>query len=109
MLAQRLARKICTDCKAPHTDRDDEVRSTWASELESAAQAPSFMKGAGCDTCNGTGYKGRVALYEVMRFTETLKEMVLQGASTAELKAAGRQGRHDHAAHGRHRRTSSGA
>ena len=46
------------------------------------------MKGAGCRTCNGTGYKGRVALYEVMRFTDSLKEMVLQGASTAELKAA---------------------
>ncbi len=46
------------------------------------------MKGVGCRTCNGTGYKGRVALYEVMRFTDALKEMVLQGASTAELKAA---------------------
>ena len=44
--------------------------------------------GAGCKTCNGSGYKGRVALYEVMRFTEGLREMVLQGASTAELKAA---------------------
>ena len=48
----------------------------------------NLMKGTGCATCNGTGYKGRVALYEVMRFTDDLKEMVLQGASTAELKAA---------------------
>ena len=46
------------------------------------------MKGVGCRTCNDTGYKGRIALYEVMRFTDTLKEMVLQGSSTAELKAA---------------------
>jgi len=46
------------------------------------------MKGAGCRTCNGTGYKGRVALYEVMKFSDSLKEMVLQGASTAELKTA---------------------
>ncbi len=46
------------------------------------------MKGAGCKTCNGSGYKGRVALYEVMLFNDHLKEMVLQGASTAELKAA---------------------
>ena len=43
-------------------------------------------EGRGCNTCNGTGYKGRIALYEVMRFTDDLKEMVLQGASTAELK-----------------------
>jgi type IV pilus assembly protein PilB len=46
------------------------------------------MKGVGCRTCNNSGYKGRVALYEVMRFTEGLKELVLQGASTAELKTA---------------------
>jgi type IV pilus assembly protein PilB len=44
------------------------------------------MKGAGCATCSGTGYKGRIALYEVMRFSDDLKEMVLQGASAAELK-----------------------
>jgi type IV pilus assembly protein PilB len=44
------------------------------------------MKGTGCQTCSGTGYKGRVALYEVMKFTDGLKEMVLQGASAAELK-----------------------
>jgi len=47
-----------------------------------------LMKGGGCRTCNGTGYKGRVALYEVMRFSDNLKEMVLQGSSTAELKMA---------------------
>ena len=46
------------------------------------------MKGVGCRTCNDTGYKGRIALYEVMRFTDALKEMVLQGSSTAELKAS---------------------
>jgi len=41
----------------------------------------------GCKTCSGTGYKGRIALYEVMPFYESLKELVLQGASTAEIKA----------------------
>jgi type IV pilus assembly protein PilB len=46
------------------------------------------QKGAGCTNCNGSGYKGRIALYEVMRFTDELKEMVLQGASSAELKVA---------------------
>ena len=45
------------------------------------------MKGRGCGTCNNTGYKGRVALYEVMPFTDPLKELVLQGASAAEIKA----------------------
>jgi len=47
-----------------------------------------IYKGIGCTNCNGTGYKGRIALYEVMRFVDELKEMVLQGASSAELKVA---------------------
>ena len=50
------------------------------------------MKGTGCPTCSGSGYKGRIALYEVMRFTDELKEMVLGGASGAELKAAAIKG-----------------
>ena len=44
------------------------------------------FRGSGCRTCNDTGYRGRIALYEVMPFTDRLKEMVLQGCSTAELK-----------------------
>jgi type IV pilus assembly protein PilB len=90
VLAQRLARKICNDCKAP-THADPQVLSDFGFTDEQVARA-QLMKGAGCKTCSGSGYKGRVALYEVMRFTDTLKEMVLQGASTAELKAAAIKG-----------------
>jgi type IV pilus assembly protein PilB len=69
VLAQRLARRVCVDCKRPsEVDRDS-------------------LRDLGCATCSNTGYKGRVALYEVMRFSEDLKERVLQGASSAELKA----------------------
>ena len=46
-----------------------------------------MWKGQGCNLCSNTGYKGRIALYEVMPFTDPLKELVLQGASTAEVKA----------------------
>jgi len=49
---------------------------------------PMVYQGQGCKACNNTGYKGRIALYEVMRFDEDLKELVLQGASAAELKLA---------------------
>ena len=91
VLAQRLARKICQDCKAPFKV-DRQILLDFGFTEEQAARG-SVMKGQGCKTCNGTGYKGRVALYEVMRFSEQLKEMVQQGASTAELKAAAiRQG-----------------
>ena len=86
VLAQRLARKICPDCRAPHRI-EKEVLLDFGFTEEQVARA-ELVKGAGCKTCNGSGYKGRVALYEVMRFGDALKEMVLQGASTAELKAA---------------------
>ncbi|MBI5534674.1 MAG: type IV-A pilus assembly ATPase PilB [Deltaproteobacteria bacterium] len=86
VLAQRLARKVCGDCKQPvQVDPQVLYDMGFTDEMVRNAQ---LMKGAGCRTCNNTGYKGRVALYEVMRFTEGLREMVLQGASTAELKAA---------------------
>jgi type IV pilus assembly protein PilB len=86
VLAQRLARKICSDCKQPLRHEKAHLEEVGLTP-EQIANAKLF-KGAGCRTCNGSGYKGRVALYEVMRFTDSLKEMVLQGSSTAELKMA---------------------
>ena len=86
VLAQRLARKICVDCKQPNkVEKEVLVDLGFSPEQIEGAK---LMKGIGCRTCNNSGYKGRVALYEVMRFTEGLKELVLQGASTAELKTA---------------------
>jgi type IV pilus assembly protein PilB len=84
VLAQRLARKACADCKRV-VESDPQVLIDMGFSPEQAASA-QIMKGAGCATCSGTGYKGRIALYEVMRFSDDLKEMVLQGASAAELK-----------------------
>jgi type IV pilus assembly protein PilB len=86
VLAQRLARKICNDCRAP-MKADAQTLVDFGFTPEQAARG-TLWKGQGCKTCSGSGYKGRVALYEVMRFSDPLKEMVLQGASTAELKAA---------------------
>ncbi|WP_437738718.1 type IV-A pilus assembly ATPase PilB [Sorangium sp. So ce1335] len=90
VLAQRLARKICPDCRVP-LRMDPKVLLDFGFTEQQVARA-ELVRGAGCKTCNGSGYKGRVALYEVMRFTDALKEMVLQGASTAELKAAAIKG-----------------
>jgi type IV pilus assembly protein PilB len=89
VLAQRLARKICVDCKTPFDPDPAALRDLGFTEEQVAqAMANKLYTGAGCQTCNQSGYKGRVALYEVMRFSDQLKEMVLQGASTAELKTA---------------------
>jgi type IV pilus assembly protein PilB len=88
VLAQRLARKVCADCRQT-IQLEPQALVDLGFNPDQVAMAPGrLMKGGGCRTCNGTGYKGRVALYEVMRFTDTLKEMVLQGSSTAELKMA---------------------
>jgi type IV pilus assembly protein PilB len=90
VLAQRLARKVCLDCRAPFKPDVEQMRDFGFTEAQATTQA--LMKGAGCKNCNGSGYRGRVALYEVMKFNESLKEMVLQGGSTAELKTAAIKG-----------------
>jgi type IV pilus assembly protein PilB len=85
ILAQRLARKVCEDCK----QKDPEV---VAEALVEAGLSPEEarevtpVKGRGCKTCSDTGYKGRLAVYEVMELKEELKEFVLNGASATELK-----------------------
>ncbi|HYO93687.1 MAG TPA: type IV-A pilus assembly ATPase PilB [Polyangiaceae bacterium] len=86
VLAQRLARKICNDCRR-EAEFDPQALIDVGCNEEQVAKG-KFFRGIGCATCNSTGYKGRVALYEVMRFHDELKEMVLQGGSSAELKAA---------------------
>src|SRR3954453_2724855 len=88
VLAQRLARKVCADCRQAIQLEAQALTDLGFTNEQVAMAQGRLMKGFGCRTCNGTGYKGRVALYEVMRFSDTLKEMVLQGSSTAELKAA---------------------
>ena len=84
VVAQRLARKICVDCRV-------EVPAEAKALLDIGFREEDLndihvFEGVGCRTCGDTGYKGRIALYEVMPFTENLKEMVLQGSSTADLK-----------------------
>ena len=86
VLAQRLARRICMECKKP-IEVDPQTLIDMGFSKENMKDVVIY-KGAGCTNCNGTGYKGRIAFYEVMRFVDELKEMVLQGASSAELKAA---------------------
>jgi len=84
ILAQRLARKICGECKEEIPARPQALIDIGMSPED--ASAVKLHRGRGCRNCNDTGYRGRVALYEVMRLNEELKEMVLQGASTAEIK-----------------------
>jgi len=86
ILAQRLARRICAQCK--EEEKLPEAALIKAGFPENEAKSLKCFKGKGCPACNGTGYKGRVALYEVMPIKDELKELILEGASTSEVKKA---------------------
>lgn len=85
IIAQRLARKICPACAEDVKLPKEALLSVGFKENEIGKFSPK--KGKGCDKCNGTGYKGRVALYEVMRVTEGIKELILRGANANEIKS----------------------
>jgi type IV pilus assembly protein PilB len=84
--AQRLVRRICKDCK-------EETKYTEeyfiAGNINDEDRARTYYKGRGCDTCNGTGYKGRCGLYEVMPMTTELRRCIMRGASSDELRDQG--------------------
>jgi len=82
--AQRLGRRVCSECKEPDNISEDALISAGIPEGEIGKFV--IYKGKGCPTCNDTGYKGRVGIYQVMPMVEELKEMVLSGANTAEIK-----------------------
>jgi len=82
--AQRLARRVCSECK----EKEDIPLQALIDAGVSAAEAPEFVcyKGRGCAVCNNTGYKGRVGFYQVMPMLEPIRELILNGANTAEIK-----------------------
>jgi type IV pilus assembly protein PilB len=84
--AQRLIRRVCNNCK---TDITAEVPSKTLIEIGfTPEQVGTFQmyKGKGCGTCNGTGYKGRIGLYEVMEISEGIRDLVMVGATAVEIK-----------------------
>jgi type IV pilus assembly protein PilB len=82
--AQRLVRKVCTNCSAEEaTPVEALVQAGFAAD-EAKTVVP--RRGKGCDKCNKTGYKGRLGLYEVMEVTEQIRELILIGASSMELR-----------------------
>ncbi len=84
IVAQRLVKKVCTECKVEENVPIPALIQLGFSEEE--APSVKAYKGKGCSVCNGSGYKGRVALYEVMPLKPEIKEMILEGASADELK-----------------------
>ncbi|OLB94054.1 MAG: type IV-A pilus assembly ATPase PilB [Candidatus Rokubacteria bacterium 13_1_40CM_68_15] len=84
VLAQRLGRKVCKDCKEPY-EVDEDSLLPYGHILTGVGRTQVY-KGRGCTACSFTGLKGRVAIYEIMPVTQELRDMILKGASTAELR-----------------------
>lgn len=86
VIAQRLCRRICVGCKEPDPAVTADVLRKWGMTNEEEIATATPMKGRGCDRCNNKGYKGRLALYQVMPISEQIRMGILRGASTDELK-----------------------
>ncbi len=84
IVAQRLIRRVCTSCAQPVEVPEKTLLQVGFTQQE--ARTVKVMKGRGCEKCKSTGYKGRTALYEVMEVDDSLRELILIGASSLELK-----------------------
>jgi len=89
IIAQRLVRKICMNCKAEYTPGEEQLM-----ELElrlDDVQGRKFWYGKGCEACNNTGYRGRLGIYEIMTLDDDMRDMIVKHASTQVLRAESRK------------------
>ena len=84
VLAQRLVRKVCSKCKSPVEVHEEALRELGIAPEE--ARSIKFLKGKGCTSCNNTGYSGRHGLYEVMPISPTIRRLILDRASSDQIK-----------------------
>ena len=88
VLAQRLARKNCNDCRVPDDDVNPKVLQDLGFSAEMASRVKA-IKGKGCPKCSNTGYKGRQGIYEILVISKPIKEAILRKATTPELREIG--------------------
>jgi type IV pilus assembly protein PilB len=84
IVAQRLVRRICDQCKEEYEPSDEELLELQLHREDVAGR--TFFRGKGCDSCNSSGYRGRLALFEIMEFDDSLRELILSQASTAVIR-----------------------
>ncbi len=89
IVAQRLVRKICVHCKTEHTPNDEQLIELELTPESVAGQ--KFFFGKGCEACNGTGYRGRMGIFEIMVMDDDLRELVIQHASTQVIRQEARR------------------
>jgi len=86
IVAQRLLRRTCQNCKKEYIPDDHVLKF-----LEIKDENAKFYKGAGCEKCNGTGYKGRIGAYEVMKLNDNIRDLIAKGENSAILKFAAQE------------------
>ena len=86
VLAQRLVRRICSDCKQEHQPTDHELRELGLLNINGSAQENKFYDGAGCDRCFQTGYRGRTGVYELMLINEELQDLIYKTETAGAIK-----------------------
>jgi type IV pilus assembly protein PilB len=84
IVAQRLVRRICVQCKEPFTPMDEQLMELQLKRSD--IEGRTLFRGRGCDACNGSGYRGRMAIFEIMQLDDNIRELVMQHASTNVLR-----------------------
>jgi len=89
IVAQRLVRRVCSQCKEEYSPSDTELMEVNLKPEDVVGR--TFYRGAGCSTCNGSGYKGRLAIFEIMVLDDAMRELIMNQASTAVLRTEARK------------------
>jgi type IV pilus assembly protein PilB len=89
IVAQRLVRRICAQCKESFVPNEEQIMELALRPEDIGGK--TFHRGRGCDRCNRTGYKGRMALFEIMTMDDTLRELIMAQANTSVLRAESRK------------------
>jgi len=90
VLAQRLIRTICRNCRTRHTPEAADIPPDFETALPDRTAKPDFHIGLGCRECRGSGFRGRVGIYELLRMTEPIRELVMERTNAGRIAAAGR-------------------
>nr|WP_306469782.1 ATPase, T2SS/T4P/T4SS family [Oscillatoria laete-virens] len=89
VMAQRLVRKICPKCKTPYTPTEQELQSLRIPQSQVAGA--SFMKGAGCENCNGSGYRGRAGIFEIFVINDEIRRMIYEKSTVGAVRQRARE------------------
>ena len=89
VVAQRLVRTVCKKCKEPYVPKEEELMEL--NMTPDMVRGKSFFRGRGCENCNNSGYRGRMALFEIMTMDDEMRDLIMKQANTAVLRAHSRK------------------